>query len=208
MLSRAALLAGVRQAAQGLLLTALVLRLAVFLHGGLRRRLSQRLNYRRFDPALAVGLLALVISSFVVTLFYVPSRSMQPTLEVFDGRAVNRLAYHFRKPQVNEVVVFALPQDRPGGGRDLVKRVVGCGGDVLRLQRGVLYRNDVAGFGGPADPQLDFPNHTVAPGCLFVMGDNRSNSVDSRVFGEVSENWLYGPVLCRYWPPSRWGWVR
>ncbi|MBT9584947.1 signal peptidase I [bacterium] len=208
MLSRAVLLAGVRQAGQIVLLVALAVRLVVFFHEGLRGRLERRLNYRRFDPALAVGLLALVVSGWVVTLFYVPSRSMQPTLEVFDGIAVNRLAYHFRKPQINEVVVFALPQDRPGGGRDLVKRVVGCGGDVLRLQRGVLYRNDVAGFGGPADPRLDFPNHKVAPGFLFVMGDNRSNSVDSRVFGEVSEKWLYGPVLCRYWPPSRWGWVR
>jgi signal peptidase I len=205
MLSKGALLAGVRLIGQSILMGALALRLATLLHAGLRRRLS---SIHRWDVPLAAGCLAWLLSEFVLTLFYVPSRSMQPTLEVLDGIAVSRLSYRFRSPQVDEIVVFALPRERAGGGRDLVKRIVAGPGDTIRLQGGVLYRNDVASPRSTPDPHASFAARRISPGCFFVMGDNRGNSMDSRVFGEISQDWLYGPVVGRYWPPSRWGRVR
>ena len=202
-------MAGLRLCGQLFLVLWLLLRVAVAFHAGLRQHVNRRIHYRSFDVPLGLGWIALLLTHFVVTLFYVPSRSMQPTLEVHDGIAVNRLAYRFRRPEVDDIVVFALPPGRPAGGYDLVKRVVARGGDTVRLEQGVLYRNDQARPGvGPPVAGQNFPSRQVSTGSLFVMGDNRSNSVDSRVFGEISEDWLYGPVVWRYWPVTKWGRVR
>ena len=199
MISKGGLLAAVRLLGHAMLLGATVVRL--FLHF---KRKQPTGNYKIFDATLAIGLVLLLLSHFVLTLFYVPSRSMLPTLEVHDGIAVSRLSYWFRPPAVGDVVVFWLPTDRPGGGRDLVKRMVANEGDTIRLEQGMLYRNDEQ---QPSLPSADinYASHQVAPGCIFVLGDNRGNSVDSRVFGDVRKSWLYGPAVCRYWPLGRVG---
>ena len=199
------MLAAFRLTGHVLLLAAVLLRLAFFCHAGLRRRYK---DYRFFDAPLAIGLGMLLTSHFVVSLFYVPSRSMLPTLEVGDGIAVDRLSYRFRGPRVGEIVVFDLPANRPGGGQTLVKRVVADEGDIIRIEHGLLYRNDQLEPSRPASTEAAVKEHKIAPGCVFVLGDNRTMSMDSRVYGDVKKGWLYGPVVYRYWPPARWGGVK
>lgn len=204
-MSKSALLAAFRLTGHVLLLAALVLRLAFFCSAGLRNRFK---DYRFFDLPLAIGLAMLLTSHFVVSLFYVPSRSMQPTLEVGDGIAVNRLGYRWRAPKVGDIVVFDLPKERPGGGQTLVKRMAADEGDIIRIERGLLYRNDQLDTTVNVSTQASIREHKIAPGCIFVLGDNRTMSMDSRVYGDIKKDWLYGPVVYRYWPPARIGGVR
>lgn len=204
-MSKSALLAAFRLTGHVLLTTAALLRLLIFCHAGLRRRVRTRFDYRFLDIPLAIGLVMLFTSHFVVSLFYVPSRSMQPTLEVGDGIAVNRLAYHLRKVAVGDIVVFDLPKNRPGGGQTLVKRVAGDEGDIIRIEKGLLYRNDQLEPDHPVSTESSIKEHKVGSGCVFVLGDNRTMSMDSRTYGDVKKEWLYGPVVYRYWPPSRIG---
>ncbi|MBX3170306.1 MAG: signal peptidase I [Candidatus Eremiobacteraeota bacterium] len=204
-MSKSALLAAFRLGGHVLLLAAVLVRLLFFCHAGLRRKYK---DYRFFDIPLAIGLGLLLTSHFVVSLFYVPSRSMQPALEVGDGIAVNRLSYHFRKPQVGEIVVFDLPKERPGGGQTLVKRMAADEGDIIRIEGGQVYRNDQLDSSVKVSTEASIKEHKIAPGCIFVLGDNRTMSMDSRVYGDIPKAWLYGPVIYRYWPPSRIGGVR
>lgn len=207
-MSRSALLAGFRLAGHVLLISAALLRLLIFCHAGVRAKVKARMDYRFLDIPLAIGLAMLLTSHFVLTLFYVPSRSMQPTLEVGDGIAVSRLSYRWRAPKVGDIVVFDLPKDRPGGGQTLVKRMAADEGDVIRIEHGLLYRNDQVEPEHPVSTEASIKEHKIAPGCIFVLGDNRTMSLDSRAYGDVKKEWLYGPVVFRYWPPSRAGGVR
>lgn len=186
----------VRLAGHLILVLALLWRLAVQVRPAWRRP-----GYRFFDIPLAAGGLALLITHFVVTLFYVPSRSMEPTLQVYDGLLVDRLSYLFREPRVGEIVVFY----HPGQKQDMVKRVVAVGGDTVWMEDGQFFRNEVPEAGRPVVEGQYYPLHTVRPGCFFVLGDHRGNSVDSRSYGEIERAWLYGPVVWRYWPLGRWG---
>ena len=204
-MSKSALLAAFRLTGHVLLITVAVLRLLIFCHAGLRRRIRARFDYRFLDIPLAIGLVMLITSHFVLSLFYVPSRSMLPTLEVGDGIAVNRLAYQFRKVAVGDIVVFDLPKNRPGGGQTLVKRVAADEGDVIRIEKGLLYRNDQLEPNHPLSTEASIKEHKIAPGCVFVLGDNRTMSMDSRAYGDIKKDWLYGPVVYRYWPPGRVG---
>ena len=179
-------------AAVGRLLAAINPRFANWLEG--------RFNFRSFDLPLSLVLVLMFILNFVIGLFYVPTRSMVPTLEVYDGIVANLVSYHFRKPRLNEIVVF-----KGQNGQYLVKRIVATEGDNVRIDKGVLYRNDM--------PQRDFlcgsqemmATHQVGTESVFVMGDNRTNSMDSRAFGDVGLSNLSGPVVFRYWPIRKIG---
>lgn len=204
-MSKSALLAAFRLTGHILLLAAVLVRLVCLCHPTLRRKTK---DYRFLDIPLAIGLGLLLTSHFVLSLFYVPSRSMQPTLEVGDGIAVSRLSYRLRAPQVGEIVVFDLPANRPGGGQTLVKRMAADEGDIIRIEHGLLYRNDQVEPNHPVSTEATIKEHKIAPGCIFVLGDNRTMSMDSRAYGDIKKEWLYGHVVYRYWPPSRWGVVR
>lgn len=189
------LLAYLRVGGHFLLALALVWRIAVQLRPDWRRP-----GYRFLDIPLAVGGLALFITHFVAALFYVPSRSMAPTLEVLDGLVVNRLAYLFREPGVGDIVVFQHPTRG-----DMVKRIVAVGGDTVCMQDGQFFRNEAPESGAALVEGQYYPPRLVKPGCFFVLGDNRGNSIDSRSYGDVERGWLYGPVVFRYWPLARLG---
>jgi signal peptidase I len=149
----------------------------------------------------AAFVLALLIQQFVVKPFAIPSPSMEPTLVEGDRVLVNRLIYHFRSPERGDVIVFH-PPERPGSD-PFIKRVVGVSGDTVAVYDGVLLVNGVA----QDEPFIkehpildDFPETTIAPGYVWVMGDNRNNSGDSRVFGPVSEEAIMGEAFAVYWP--------
>ncbi len=160
------------------------------------------------EVVLIVGaafVLALIIQQFVVKPFYIPSESMEPTLVKGDRVLVNRFEYRFTDPKPGDVVVFHPPI---APDEDYIKRVVAVGGDTVEVKDGALYVNGVA-QDEPylKDPSINglFPEETVPEGYLFVMGDNRNRSGDSRVFGPIELDSILGGGFLVYWPPGKIG---
>jgi signal peptidase I len=191
--------------------------------GGLPRRLRIAVDW----IVTIVGAIAIVlaIKAWVVNPYRIPSSSMESTLHCarpapgcesrFSDRVLaNRFVYHFRDPQRGDVIVFQTPPSakaKCGAGGTFVKRIIGLPGErvSIRLRRGAAFvfidgkrleepyiesdRRDI----GPAE------SYRVPKGHYFVMGDNRSQSCDSRVWGSVPEQNLIGKVFMTYWPPQR-----
>ena len=146
------------------------------------------------------------VRPFVVEAFYIPSESMVPTLRVGDRVLVNKFIYRFTEPQRGDIVVFKSVE---GDNEDLIKRVVGVPGDKISVRRGKLFVN-----GEPQkEPYVNkkFPDRsffapkTVPKDHVFVMGDNRANSRDSRFFGPVPDENIEGEAFLRFWPLDRFG---
>ena len=152
---------------------------------------------------VAAFVIAMLVQFFLVKPFTIPSVSMVPTLMVGDRVLVNRLTYHFREPKRGDVVVFHSAQL----SEDLIKRVVAVGGDTVEVKAGALYLNGQR----QVEPKLfeqniqgTFPVIMVPKGYVFVMGDNRNDSEDSRVFGPVDVKTILGRAFAVYWPIRRW----
>lgn len=148
--------------------------------------------------------LALVLRTFVVQAFWIPSGSMIPTLMPGDRVLVAKFWYHFTEPKRGQVVVFKYPMDPT---RDFVKRLIALPGETIEIKNGVVYIND-SPLEEPYVKNRDFLSMekvTVPRGQYFMMGDNRPNSQDSRFWGFVPKNYLLGPAFFRYWPLSRIG---
>ncbi len=149
-----------------------------------------------------------VLRPFVVKSFWIPSESMVPTLEVGDRIFVNRFIYRFFEPERGDIVVFdSLETDD-----ELIKRIVAVPGDRVRVRNGKLRVNGDFPDEPYAVPMV-FPDGSffgptkVPEGEVFVMGDNRPNSRDSRFFGPVPIDNLEGEAFFRFWPPSRIGFM-
>ena len=131
--------------------------------------------------ALAV---ALVIQSFLVQAFYIPSSSMEPTLEVGDRVLVNKLSYDLHDVNRGDLVVFERPDGSAGDIKDLIKRVIGLPGETVEIRDGsVLIDGRVLDEPYLADEEVlvEFAPVQVPEDQVFVMGDNRDDSRDSRV---------------------------
>jgi signal peptidase I len=167
--------------------------------------------------AVVVGALvvALVVKTFLFQAFYIPSASMEPTLEKGDRVLVNKLSYDLHDVHRGDVVVFELPADEVGadGIKDLIKRVIGLPGDVIETREGEVYINDrrleepyLADGTVTGDPaQGNNPaitRQTVPEGSVFVMGDNRANSHDSRYSdrGPIPIDTIVGRAFVLVWP--------
>ncbi len=160
---------------------------------------------------------ALLLRTFVVQTFYIPSQSMQPTLQVGDRILVNKLSYHLHEVGQGDIVVFGRPPleaETCGGPAvdDLVKRVVGLPGQTISLHDGKVDINgkplpqpwlpagDTTTPGPGATPfSLERP-YTVPAGEYYLMGDNRAASCDSRYWGPVPRSLIVGKVIVRFWP--------
>lgn len=155
---------------------------------------------------------ALLVHLFVLQSFYIPSGSMENTLLLNDRVVVNKLAYRFGQVERGDIVVF-----KGWDGEDTIKRVIGVGGDTVKCcdekQRitvnGVPLDEEGAYlYPGAAPSNREF-EVKVPPGRLWLMGDHRSNSLDSRAFledehhGTVAEDDVIGRAFLRYWPLSR-----
>ena len=189
----------------------------------------QKSQIREYAEALGVALLlALVIRTFVVQAFKIPSGSMLPTLQIGDHILVNKFIYGprfeipltqislgqlpgLRKPHPGDVVVFIWPKDR---AKDFIKRVVAVEGETIEVHDRQIFIN-----GAPRDdPHATWANQrtgpndrygpfTVPPGYVFVMGDNRDQSYDSRFWGPVPMSDIKGQALIIYWSwdgPDHW----
>jgi signal peptidase I len=162
---------------------------------------------RRRPSLLTVGLalvvLIVVVKIFVAEPFRIPSQSMEPTLRPGDQTLVWKLGA--KAPDRGDLVAFHAPRT----GEILLKRVVAVGGDTVGLEDGVLVVDGRKVREPYADPKaidsVYFGPVKVRPGTIFVMGDNRANSEDSRDFGTVPTGRIIGRAVARVWPPARWG---
>ena len=180
---------------------------------------------------MAALVLTVLVKGFLIQAFYIPSRSMEPTLDVGDRVVVNRLAYRLGDPAHGQVVVFLRPTGvdqpptagplswvrravaqglggTPPGSEDLIKRVVGLPGDVLEGRNGHLYRNNRRvdePYLRPGTFTSDFKKVKIRPDHYWMMGDNREDSADSRVFGQVDRSALVGQAILTVWPVQRVG---
>lgn len=154
----------------------------------------------------------LPVRHFIVKPFYVKGASMQPTFENHEYLLIDEFSYHFSKPERGEVVVFKYPRDP---SEYFIKRVIGTPGDLVEINNGkVTVKNGDEIVVEAEDYLPDNLNtggsysETIPEGHYFLMGDNRSASLDSRVFGPVAEKYLTGRVWVRAWPFDRftvWG---
>jgi len=157
-----------------------------------------------FTALVAFVLVFGFVRPFVVEAYRIPTESMVPTLEVGDRVLANKFIYRFTDPERRDIVVFGSVDE--DDDQTLIKRVVGVAGDEIQVQGGVLYVNEEAQdepYLNDADLSRGFYGPTVVPeGHIFVMGDNRGNSADSRVFGPLPLENLKGEAFMRFWPVS------
>ncbi len=147
------------------------------------------------------------VRPFVLEAFYIPSESMVPTLEVGDRVFVNKFVYRFTEPERGDIIVFRSVE---GEGEDLIKRVIGAPGDRVAVRNGVLHVNgepqeeSYLRDGRPLDRGPYGPTR-LSEREVFMMGDNRANSRDSRFFGPVPLENIEGEAFVIFWPPWRIG---
>ncbi|MDI6686597.1 MAG: signal peptidase I [Desulfobacterales bacterium] len=182
---------------------------------------TKRSALRENIEAIVVAILiALFIRTFIVQAFKIPSGSMKQTLLIGDHILVNKFIYgvkipfsditliHIKNPKRGDIVVFKFPEDP---NKDFIKRVVGISGDVVEIRNKQVYINNMRlnqDHGIYTDPHIipgvfqkrdNFGPVTVPPASLFVMGDNRDHSYDSRFWGFVDLKAVKGKAFIVYW---------
>ena len=146
---------------------------------------------------------ALIVRTFLLQPFYIPSASMMPTLEVNDRVLVNKLSYKLHEVHRGDVVVFERLPSEHDEIRDLIKRVVAVEGDTIETRGDTLYVNGQPvrePYRNGASIGASISLRTIPENEVFVMGDNRSNSTDSRVFGPIDESRIVGRAFVKIWP--------
>ena len=166
---------------------------------------------------LAVGALSIfVLRPFVAEPFYIPSASMEPTLHGCPGCEpdrvlVDKLSYRFRDPQRGEVVVFDRPADLAVPEDRLIKRVIGLPGETVSGRDGAVWigerRLDEPYVNPSCGGTSDFAPIAVPAGSVLVLGDNRCNSLDGRVFGPIAVSTIVGRAFLIIWPLGRLHWL-
>jgi signal peptidase I len=187
--------------------------------------------WRELPILLGVAILvAVLVRAFVLQTFYIPSPSMEHTLNVLDRVLVNKLVYDFRDPKRGEIIVFKAPTEWQSGaeGEDFIKRIIGVPGDRVvccdaqhrltingqSLDEPFIYRD----ADGTQDPAADQSFDIVVPsGRLWVMGDHRSQSGDSLEHYEesnkdidkstIEESSIVGRAFTIFWPVGRATWL-
>ena len=155
--------------------------------------------------------LSLLLRAAIVEAFMVPTGSMRPTIQEGDRLLGTKFQYWFRAPRPQEIVVFRAPEGAKSAMtpdvKRLVKRVVAVEGDVIEISAGIVRVNGVALLEPyiAAPPHYSFSLITVPEGNVFVLGDNRNQSLDSHLWGFLPESELVAHVVALYWPPSRIG---
>jgi signal peptidase I len=184
-------------------------------------RLPRGASALRTTIRLAVVLVAAVAFAFglrawVVQPFWIPSASMEPTLHGCPGcnadrLLVDKLSYHLHAVHRGDVVVFSRPPKVPSTDADLVKRVIGLPGESVRASGGIVYIDNRALTEPYVAPDChgtsNFGPTTVPSGDVFVMGDNRCDSEDSRFFGPIPKSTIVGRAFVIVWPLPRIHWL-
>ncbi|MBU1149522.1 MAG: signal peptidase I [Proteobacteria bacterium] len=186
---------------------------------------QQKSKFREYIEAIILAVvIALFIRTFVIQAYKIPSGSMKPTLLIGDHILVSKFNYGIKlpflrttlipvgAPQRGDIVVFIYPEDR---SKDFIKRLIGVPGDTIEIRNKKIFINglpysDKHGvyvdnfiIPGAVQPRDNFGPVTVPEGSLFVMGDNRDESYDSRFWGFVSNKDVLGKALIIYWSWNR-----
>ncbi|HYG60337.1 MAG TPA: signal peptidase I [Symbiobacteriaceae bacterium] len=164
-------------------------------------------SLREWVETLVVALLvALVIRAFVVQVYLVEGPSMEPTLHTAERLFVNKFVYRVRDPRPGEIVVLQDP-GRPQ--RELIKRVIAVEGETVEIRKGIVYINGKplkeAFTNTVVTRREDISPTVVPPGTIYVMGDNRSMSFDSRALGAIAVDKVDGKAFFMFWPIDRFG---
>ncbi len=168
-------------------------------------------------PILIAFVLAFILKATVVQSHMVPTGSMIPTIIPGDRLLANRFIYFFHDPLPGDIVTFTPPEIIPGKKSNFlgqtipfIKRVIAIEGDIVEVLNGRVYRNGIP-LAEPyikQPPCYNLPPTKVPEGKLFVLGDNRCNSLDSHIWGFLSRNDVKAKAILRYWPPNRIGILR
>jgi signal peptidase I len=151
-------------------------------------------------------LVALVLRASLFQAFFIPSESMETTLLIDDRVLVNKLSYRLHDVNRGDIVVFERPDDEPAEIRDLIKRVIGLPGETIEAKDNSIYINGnrlIEPYLDEGTITTDFPPTVVSEGHVFVMGDNREQSYDSRIFGAIPEDRVVGRAFALFWPLNR-----
>lgn len=153
--------------------------------------------------------LAIGIRSFVAEARYIPSGSMEPTLQINDRLIIDKISYNFRQPQRGDIVVFS-PTDalKQQNFKDaFIKRVIGLPGETVEVKGGRVYVNGqvLREQYIEEEPEYSYGPVTVPEDNYLVLGDNRNNSYDSHYWGFVPRENIIGRAIVRFWPPNRVG---
>ena len=172
--------------------------------GHSRRRIRRNIEW---VVIIAVAVLsALLVKTYLIEAFYIPSGSMEPTLDIGDRVLVNKLSYRLHDVHRGDIVVFERPKGVAGEPkiRDFIKRVVGLPNETIETRGDAVYIN------GRKLPEKYLPRgtrtipsiekRTIHRDHYWVMGDNRTNSSDSRFFGEIEEDSIIGRAFIQVWP--------
>jgi signal peptidase I len=160
---------------------------------------------REWLETIVVALLvALLIRGFVLQVYLVEGESMEPTLHSAERLLVNKFIYRFREPRAGEIIVL---QDPGKPSRELIKRVVAVGGETVQVTKGIVYING-APLQEPYKNDMftqysDSPPVLVPDDTVYVMGDNRGRSFDSRNIGPIELGKVDGKAFFMFWPPGR-----
>lgn len=160
---------------------------------------------------LMAVVLAWIIYTFIVQTFWIPTGSMERTIMPGDRVLVAKFYYRFWKPLPGDIFVFKSPEKIGESEPDLIKRVVATSGMIVEEKDGQLYINNKLQdepYILPDRPDANFGPYKVPKGTLFAMGDNRSNSKDSRWIGPIKKDAVIGRAFFTYWPPQRFGMLR
>lgn len=171
----------------------------------------------RLRPGLGVWLrdliLSLAISAFIIVFIYQPVKvegtSMMPTLQDQERVFINKFVYKLEPIEAGDVIVFRYPRDP---AKSYIKRVIAVAGDRVRIDAGVVYINGQR-MSENYVPRMyedvrSYPETIVPPHAYFVLGDHRNLSNDSRDFGPVDEDFIYGKAVFGYWPVEKLGTLR
>lgn len=154
-----------------------------------------------FESLIIAVILAVIIRMFILQPFYIPSGSMEPTLQINDRIIVSKISYRLHEPERGDIVVFKFPLDTK---RDFVKRLIGKGGETVAIRDSKLYINDKLVPEEYLPPGLeineDYGPVRVPEGHYLMMGDNRNNSDDGRKWGPLSKDLIIGKAVMVYWP--------
>jgi signal peptidase I len=157
--------------------------------------------------------ISIAVSAFIILFLYQPVKvegtSMLPGLQDQERIFINKFVYRFEAIERGDVVVFRYPRDP---SKSYIKRVIGLPGESVLIERGQVYVN------GQALPESYVPREyldrhsyrpvVVPPGCYYLLGDHRSMSSDSREFGPVDSQYIYGKAVFVYWPMEKVGRLR
>jgi len=172
---------------------------------------SVKREIREWVESIVVAVvLALIIRTFVVQAFKIPTGSMRTTLLEGDRILVNKFIYRFKEPGRGDIVVFRYPEDMK---KDFIKRLIAFGGEELEIKDGEIYINGKMVEEPFSIRQVYYYNHSpygdtgqkikVPEGAYYMLGDNSGSSRDSRYWGFVPRKNLIGKAMFLYWPVNR-----